>query len=195
MQADTFYAKVLAISNQPADRRVKGMNHLHLECLDSYLTALDKIDDERAAQASSDNRTIAQVVAHIAEWDRFTCQAMGEVITGIREPQIMHLRHYINRDGKITSFKSVDDFNTFQAIQYASTPWKDIKALATRMAIALQGIFCQPAILPYELLESTSPYRWKLAGGSLISLPTAWYLWISTLEHEVVEHAVDLHIE
>jgi hypothetical protein len=195
MKPEAFYAKVLAISNQPAERRVKGMNHLHEECLQVYLQALDRIDDRRAAEIGTDGRTINQVVAHIAEWDRYIAVAMGEVTAGVLEPQVMHLRNFIEPDGKLTSFKNVDDFNTYMAVKYKDVAWSDVKKLAVRMAVALQGIFSQPAILPYELLESTAPYRWKLAGGSLISLPVAWFLWIATLEHEVVEHAVDLKIE
>lgn len=195
MKSDAFYAKVLAISNQPAERRVKGMNHLHEECLQVYLQALDRIDDRRAAEIGADGRTINQVVAHIAEWDRYMAIAMGEVTAGVLEPQVMHLRNFVEPDGKLTSFRNVDDFNTYQAVKYKDAAWADVKKLAVRMAVALQGIFSSPAILPYELLENTAPYRWKLAGGSLISLPVAWFLWIATLEHEVVEHAVDLKIE
>ena len=194
MQSDAFYAKVLAISNQPADRRVKGMNHLHQECMEVYLQALQKIDDSRAAETGADGRSLTQIVAHIAEWDRYTTLAIGEIIAGILEPQIMNLKGFIEPDGRILSFKNVDDFNAYQAKKYKNASWPEVKELAIRMAVALQGIFSQPAILPYDLLEKTSPYRWRLAGGSLISLPVAWFLWIVTLEHEVVEHAVDLKI-
>ncbi len=195
MKAEMFYAKILATSNQPAERRVKGMNHLHLECMESYLSALNKIDDRRAAEKGSDGRTISQIVGHIAEWDRYTALAIGEITAGILEPQIMHLNGFLEPDGRIISFKNVHEFNSYQAEKYKDTQWDDVRDLAIRMAKALQGIFSQPAILPYSLLEKTSPFRWKLAGGSLISLPVAWYLWIVTLEHEVVEHAVDLLIE
>jgi hypothetical protein len=82
----------------------------------------------------------------------------------------------------------VDDFNAYQAKKYEHVSWQEIQQLAIRMAIALQGTFSQPAILPYDLLEQTAPYRYRLAGGSLISLPVAWYLWIVTLEHEIVDH-------
>jgi hypothetical protein len=194
MKSDTFYAKILAISNQPADRRVKGMNHLHQECMEVYLEALQKIDASRAAETGSDGRTITQIVGHIAEWDRYTVLAIGEITAGILEPQIMHLKGFIEPDGRILSFKNADDFNAYQAKKYQNASWPEVQMLAIRMAVALQGIFSQPAILPYDLLENTSPYRWRLAGGSLISLPVAWFLWIATLEHEVVEHAVDLII-
>ncbi len=195
MNPDAFYAKVLAISNQPADRRVKGMNRLHLECMDVFLKAIQRIDDQSAAKVCSDGRTLTQIVGHIAEWDRFTTLAIGEITAGILEPQIMQLKGFMEPDGKILSFKNVNDFNAYQAEKYKNAKWSDVRTLASRMAVALQGIFSQPAILPYDLLEATSPYRWKLAGGSLISLPVAWYLWIVTLEHEVVEHASDLMIK
>jgi len=194
MKPEVFYAKILATSNQTADRRVKGMNHLHLECLGQYLKAIRSIDEERAMQQSSDGRTISQVVAHIAEWERYTTLAIGEIIAGVREPQIMRMKGFIEPDGTVLSFKDVNDFNAYQAKKYANVPWKKIQDLAIRVAVSLQGTFCQPAILPYELLENTEPYRWKLAGGSLIALPVAWYLWIVTLEHEVVDHREDLQL-
>ncbi len=193
MKPELFYAKVLAISNQPAERRVKGMNHLHVECMDQYLQAVRSIDDEKAMLVTEDGRTLAQIVAHIAEWERYTALALGEIIAGVKEPQIMRMKGFVETDGQILSFKNVNDFNAYQAKKYESVPWKIIQSLAIRMAVALQGTFSQPAILPYELLEQTAPYRYRLAGGSLISLPVAWYLWIVTLEHEVVEHTVELH--
>ncbi len=195
MKPDAFYAKVLAISYQPAEKRVKGMNHLHLECMELFLDAIRTIDEERAAMPSRDGRTIAQVVGHIMEWERYTAQAVGEIIAGVRDPQIMHSKGFIEPDGRVMNFKGTDDFNQYQAQKHLTMPWKTIQVSAIRMAMALQGIFSQPVILPYELLESTMPYQWKLAGGSLISLPVAWYLWIVTLEHEVVDHAVDLGIQ
>ena len=194
MKPDAFYAKVLAISNQPAERRVKGMNHLHLECMELYLDAIRSIDEEKAAVKGADGRTISQIVGHIMEWERYTAQAVGEIIAGVRDPQIMHSRGFIEPDGRVINFKGTDDFNQYQAIKHEHMPWKIVQSSAIRIALALQGIFSQPIILPYELLESTMPYQWKLAGGSLISLPVAWYLWIVTLEHEVVDHAGDLGI-
>jgi len=188
MKPEAFYAKVLAISNQPADKRVKGMNHLHVECMDQYLAAIRSIDDAAASRVTPDGRTVAQIVAHIAEWERYTSLAIGEIVAGIKEPQIMRMKGFVEQDGRVLAFKNVDDFNAYQAKKYEHTPWKEIQPLAIRMAIALQGTFSQPAILPYDLLEQTAPYRYRLAGGSLISLPVAWYLWIVTLEHEIVDH-------
>jgi hypothetical protein len=188
MKPEAFYAKVLAISNQPADRRVKGMNHLHVECMDQYLAAIRSIDDAAASRITPDGRTVAQIVAHIAEWERYTSLAIGEIVAGIKEPQIMRMKGFVEQDGRVLSFKNVDDFNAYQAKKYEHVSWQEIQQLAIRMAIALQGTFSQPAILPYDLLEQTAPYRYRLAGGSLISLPVAWYLWIVTLEHEIVDH-------
>ena len=192
MKPEVFYAKVLSISNQPAERRVKGMNHLHVECMDQYLQAVRSIDDQRATQVTADGLTIAQLIAHIAEWERYTALALGEIIAGIKEPQIMRMKGFLETDGRILTFKNVDDFNAYQAKKYENTPWNQIQPFAIRMALALQGTFSQPLILPYDLLEQTAPYRYRLAGGSLISLPVAWYLWIVTLEHEVVDHALEL---
>ena len=153
MKPEAFYAKVLATSYQPAERRVKGMNHLHLECMQLYLDAVRTIDDEKAAKPGADGRTIAQIVGHIMEWERYTAQAVGEIIAGVKDPQIMHSKGFMEPDGRVINFKGTDDFNHYQAIKHEKMPWKTIQANAIRISLALQGIFSQPVILPYDLLE------------------------------------------
>ena len=92
MKPEQFYPKIFAISNMPANIRVKGMNRIHSECLASYLSAIYAIDEEKAAQVCPDGRTLAQIIAHIAEWERYIIQSMGDVISGVKKPFMLTLK-------------------------------------------------------------------------------------------------------
>jgi hypothetical protein len=195
MKPDVFYPRVLAISHMPAPTRVKGMNKLHLECLESYLASIKALDEKQAAEKVPDGRTLAQLVGHIMEWERFFILAMGEIIAGIKRPQVIDLKGYREPNNTVINFNSINEFNTYQAKKHATMPWEKIQNYAIQTASALQGIFSSPPVLPFELMERTEPYEWHLHGGSLLSLPVAWYIWIVVLEHEVVDHASDLHLD
>jgi hypothetical protein len=195
MKPEQFYPKIFALSNMPANIRVKGMNRIHSESLAAYLSAIYAIDSEKASQICPDGRTIAQIVAHIAEWERYIIQSMGDIISGVRKPFVLTLKGYHDVDGTRVDFDTIDEFNDFQVLKYKNTPWSEIKPLAIHTASALQGIFSQPVVLPFDLMEKTEPYDWHIPGGSLVSIPVAWYLWIVVLEHEVVDHAQELGLE
>ncbi len=195
MKPEQFYPKIFALSNMPANIRVKGMNRIHSDYLAAYLSAIYAIDSEKASQICPDGRTIAQIVAHIAEWERYIIQSMGDIISGVRKPFVLTLKGYRDIDGTRVDFDTIDEFNDFQAQKYQNTPWSEIKPLAIHTASALQGIFSQPVVLPFDLMEKTEPYNWHVPGGSLVSIPVAWYLWIVVLEHEVVDHAQELGLD
>lgn len=195
MKPDHFYPRILALSHMPAAIRVKGMNRLHLECAEAYLAAIRKISAEQAAISCEDGRTISVLVAHIAEWERYIIQSVGDVISGVRRPFILTLKGYRDMDGARHDFDSIDDFNAFQTKQYQNTQWSEIQPLALHTAGALQSIFSQPVLLPFELMEKTAPYDWHIPGGSIMSMPIIWYLWTVVMEHEVVDHARELGLE
>jgi hypothetical protein len=195
MKPEHFYPKIFAISNMPANIRVKGMNRIHSECLSTYLSAIYAIDHEKAAQICPDGRTMAQIVAHIAEWERYIIQSMGDIISGVKNPPFLSCKAYLDTDGTGVDFDSIDEFNEFQAHKYKNSDWTDIQKLAIHTASALQGIFSQPVVLPFDLMEKTEPYDWHVPGGSIVSIPVAWYLWIVVLEHEVVDHADVLDLD
>jgi hypothetical protein len=137
---------------------------------------------------------VGQVVGHIAEWERFTILAVGEMIAGVRWPQIMNLSGYIETDGRVREFISVDAFNNYQATKHAAWSWEQIQDLAIYTATTLQVLLAHPTLVSWERLEQTRAYRWRLPNGESVTVPCGWYLWMVTLEHEAVEHAVDLGI-
>jgi hypothetical protein len=186
MEAEDFYQKIVAIAAQsPAERRLSLVG-LHMDVVTSYLNAVRAMTAQDAARISSDSRTLGQVIGHIAEWERFTILAVGEIITGVRWPQIMNLSGYVEPDGQVREFANVDAFNDYQATKHAAWSWARIQNLAIQAALTLQ--------VSWERLEKTQAYRWCLPNEMDVTVSCGWYLWMVTLEHEAVEHAVDLGI-
>jgi len=194
MKAEVFYQKIVAIAAQsPAERRLSLVG-LHMDVVTSYLNAVRAMTAQDAARISSDSRTLGQVIGHIAEWERFTILAVGEIITGVRWPQIMNLSGYVEPDGQVREFANVDAFNDYQATKHAAWSWARIQNLAIQAALTLQVLFARPSLVSWERLEKTQAYRWCLPNEMDVTVSCGWYLWMVTLEHEAVEHAVDLGI-
>lgn len=194
MKAEIFYQKIVAIAAQsPAERRLSLIG-LHADVVIPYINAVRVITAQDAVHISSDGRTLGQVVGHIAEWERFTVLAVGEIITGVRWPQIMAMSGYVEPDGQVREFTSVDAFNDYQANKHAAWSWVQIQELAIQTAAALQVLFAHPSLVSWERLEQTEAYCWRLPNEMSVTVSCGWYLWMVTLEHEAVEHAVDLGI-
>jgi hypothetical protein len=194
MRAEVFYRKIAAIAAQsPAERRFSLVD-LHTVVIAPYLNAVRAMTAQDAAHVSSDGRTLAQVVGHIAEWERFTILAVGELITGVRWPQIMNMAGYVEPDGQVREFTSVDAFNDYLATKHAAWSWQQIQDLAIQTAVTLQVLFAHPLLVTWERLEQTEAHHWRLPNEMSLTVPCGWYLWMVTLEHEAVEHATDLGI-
>jgi hypothetical protein len=194
MKAEIFYQKIVAIATQsPAERRLSLVG-LHSDVVIPYLNAVRVMTAQDAARISSDGRTLGQVVGHIAEWERFTILAVGEIITGVRWPQIMNLSGYVEPDGQVREFTSVDTFNDYQANKHAAWSWEQTQGLAIQTAATLQVLFTHPPLVSWERLEQTKAHCWRLTNDMSVTVSCGWYLWMVTLEHEAVEHAVDLGI-
>ena len=194
MKAEVFYQKIVTIAAQsPAERRMSLVG-FHTNVVTPYLNAVRTMTAQDAAHVSSDGRTLGQVVGHIAEWERFTILAVGEIITGVRWPQIMNLSGYVEPDGQVCEFTSVDAFNDYQATKHAAWSWNQIQDLAVQTAVILQILFAHPSLLSWERLEQTKAYHWPLPIEMSVMVSCGWYLWMVTLEHEAVEQAADLGI-
>lgn len=192
MNPDLFYrriAKITALS--PYDRYAR-LSQFHTELVICYLDLVRSMSGKDAFQTGTDGRTVGQVVAHIAEWERFTIQAAGEMVSGVQCPQIMNLCGYVEADGSAKSFDSVDQFSAYQMHKYADRPWSEIKDIALHTATALHGLFTQPALLSPDTIQRTKKVEWRLPTGLKLNLPVGWYLWMTAIEREVVSHAEDL---
>ena len=194
MKTEVFYKKIVAIAAQSPSERCLSLVGLHTNIVTSYLDVIRAMTAQDAARVSSDGRRLGQVVGHIAEWERFTILAVGEIITGVCWPQIMNLSGYVEPDGQVRGFDTVDAFNNYQATKHAAWSWEQIQDLAIQTAAMLQILFAHPSLVSWERLEQTKVYRWQLPNEISVTVSCGWYLWMVTLEHEAVEHAVDLGI-
>jgi hypothetical protein len=184
----SFYQQIAEIVALPPQERHRRLAALHADVVAGYCAAVQAIDAEAAARPGPDGRSVAQVIGHIAEWDRYAILAAGEMLAGVLWPRIMASTGFIEPDGAERTFKGVHDFNAYHAERHASCPWEDIRDLAIRSAVALQALFAHPALLTPALLEQTSSYDFTLADTLKLTTPVGWYLWIITIEHEAVEH-------
>lgn len=190
----SFYSKIAAVLQLDPEPRHKEMRRLHERLLPLYISAIEHISPERAAQQSSDERSIAQVVGHILEWDRFTIQSASEIISGCSTPRLFSLKGYLDPHGKSYDFESIDDFNGFQAVRQAGVAWPLIQKEAIRNAKALQALFFHEDLLTTAALEETALYDWHSPDNKVIRTTSGWFLWVVVMEHETIEHAADLMI-
>jgi hypothetical protein len=192
MQADFFYQKIVKIAARSPYDRYALLAEFHTELVTRYLGLIRPMKAQDADRPCPDGRTVGQVVGHIAEWERFTILAAGEMVAGIEWPQIMDLAGYRETDGQTLNFASVDEFNAYIIAKQAHWSWDAIRDLALHTAIALHTLFTQPALLSPDTLEQTRKYTWHLPNGLKLTIPVGWYLWMISIEHEIVEHAADL---
>lgn len=192
MEANEFYARVSAILELPPEERHRQLLQLHDDILKRYLPLIQGMDLQFAQRIGHDGRTVAQLVGHIAEWERYTIQAAAEMVCGAAWPRIMQHSGYLEADGTELNFTDVDEFNAYQAGKHAAMPWEQIQQLALQTAPALYAFFSHPALLPAERLEGTHLIQWGLPGYEKRQTSLGWSLWVISLEHLAVAHAEDL---
>lgn len=192
MNSDHFYQRIVKIAAQPSYPRYEILAEFHTDVVMRYLNTVQIMTQRQAQQTGSDGRTIGQIVGHIAEWERFTILAAGELAAGLEWPRLMDLEGYLETDGREMDFSSVNNFNAYQMAKQANWPWERIQDLAIHTATALHTLFTHPTILSPDSLERTRGYEWRLPTGIKVSVPVGWYLWMVTLEHEAISHAADL---
>ncbi len=195
MQRENFYQQLASIAGEAPDKRHRLLCDLHTDIVTRYWNLLQNVTDQGAETQCPDGRTVNQIVGHIAEWDRYTLEAMGEIIAGVQWPGIMSKTRYVESDGHTHAFNTVNHFNAHQMQKYLTIPWTETKAVALAMSKRLHVLFTQSALLPAETLEQTRQMNgYELPTGVTLNLPCGWFLWMVTLEHEGVEHAADLEL-
>ena len=199
METEIFYQRVIENAAQPPLQRHRLFTQLHSEVVAAYLKAIHKLTPDKADRivaTGSDARTVAQVVGHIAAWEQFSILAGGDMLAGVQHPRMATtVEGYIATDGQIMNFPGIDAFNAYHAGQHANWSWERIQALAIDTATTLQVLFSHPALLSADRLEQTKLFRKRLQNGFIIdNIAMGWNVWITALEHEAIEHAVDLDI-
>ena len=189
-----FYGHVVTVMALPPAERHQQLVQLHSQSLRPYQTMLNKLTAKEAGQPqaiSSDQRTIAQIVGHIAAWDRFAVLAAGDILAGIQHPRmITDLSGYREADGTLPTFNTIDDFNAYQAQKYQTWSWDDLRFLANDVAATLYSLFTHPQLLSASRLEATAPFWKRLQNGAVINnITRGWNLWLTMIEHLAVEHA------
>jgi hypothetical protein len=192
MKAEVFYPKMIAMAAQAPAERYVSLTHLHTAVITPYLQTVRAMTAQDAARVSGDGRTVGQVVGHVAKWERFNMLAVGEIIAGVRWPQIMHLSGHVEPDGQVRAFSYVAAFNAYQAAKHAAWSWEQIQDLAIYTATTFQRLFAHPSLLSWERLEQTKAYRWLLPNAMRVTVSCRWYVWMITLAHAAVAHAADL---
>jgi hypothetical protein len=187
-EANGFYSYSRQILSLPSDERANALRQLQTEVVKNYCLAVQKLSAADVQRIGSDGRTVAQVIGHIAEWDRFTMLGLGEILSGVFKPNIIEDRGWLEFDGTAREFQSVDDFNAYQAERQANMPWEEIQTLAVRIAIALREIFANPLIVSPALLDNTIEHSFERQGLGSLTLPYGWYLWFLDIEHKAVAH-------
>lgn len=192
----TFYDTVAAAWRRSPDQRRSHLIDLHRRLVSHYVRALKRIAPESAAlPVPGDGRTVTQVVGHIAEWDRATIIALGEILAGVQWPRIMSSCATVDPLGEALAFADTAAFNAHCAASYRDRDWPAVRDAAIDAATTLFQIFEAPGLLTPARLEATSVYpSYVMGNGQSFELPCGWYLWLATMEHEALEHAAALGI-
>jgi len=193
METAEFHRHLRFASRCPSEQRHILFSALHSHALATYLHAVRSIDVRAATLVSSDGRSIAAVVTHIAAWDRWTLRAMREIASGSDSPGILTLDGYPCDDGRVRGFDSVDAFNEHAARVSQRTAWPTIREMAVVAGVALYHLCCDPAAVPAERLSATPPLTWRESDREVPrEMPAGWLLWAKAIEHEGFSHIVDL---
>lgn len=183
-----FYQLLGEIAALPPNERHERMVALHAEVTEGYCSAVARLSEQDAARVGPDGRTVAQVIGHILEWDRFTLLGVGELLAGVEFPRIVNNVGWLDRAGQEYTFESVDEFNAFQAQQALTMEWTDIRDGTIRAARRLQAVFAHPNLVNAELLDRTRPFTFTLGEDLTLTLPVGWYMWMLVVEHQAIEH-------
>jgi len=194
MNATAFYDRVRMAMETPPIERHQQLLQLHTAALQTYQTALQHLTTDLIhlpPAQTSDQRTIAEIIGHIAAWDRFAVLAAGDILAGIHYPRMVtDLAGYREPDGTFPVFASIDAFNAYHADKYRSWPWETLRAFAADTATTLHTLFTHPQLLSATRLEATALVWKQLHNGTRIEpITMGWSLWLTMLEHLAVEHA------
>ena len=109
MIAEAFEHHMQILARLLPDERYRRMSAFHQVVCTRYRYAVGAMTASEAAQTSSDGRIRALVVGHIMEWERFFLQSAAELLTGVKKPRMFGMTGYMEPDGQVLDFKTVDE--------------------------------------------------------------------------------------
>ena len=200
MKPEIFYPRIMEAASHPPVERHAALLSLHGDILTDYLQAVQRITAEQATKPvamGDDQRTRAQIVGHIAAWDRFATLSAGDILSGVEHPRmITTVSGYVETDGQVLDFAGVDAFNARQAEIDSQRSWATMQAEALRIARTFYALFAHSDLLSAERLEQTRMHRKPFQNGETIqNIRMGWVLWLIELEHLAVEHAAELGLQ
>ena len=167
--------------------------------MEDYVRVVERITQQDAAQPvnmGADRRTLGQIVGHFVGWDPFSILAAGDILAGVEIPRTVVDQHgFIDTDGRVYDFNSVDDFNDWHAERDSRLSWNEIQANALQTVRTFYALFADPALLNADRLEQTRMHEKRLHDGTVIKdIRMGWALWLIELQHYAVEHAAELNL-
>ena len=178
--------------NLDTDERKPVLLSIHKDVLEKYLETLMHITPQEAREPGSDGRSISLVVGHIMEWERFFIQSFAEILSGADWSQLLSFSGYVDLDGKVLSFESIDDFNAYQAEKQASWSWERMLSLAVHTAKIMYALLSSDDLFPAERLDQTRDIAWNMPDSPRTTIPLGWYFWQIVIEHTIHHYQLDL---
>lgn len=194
---DAWYQSLALIAREAPAQRYKGLVTLHSATLHEYVAALHHITEEQAETPGVDGRKRKIVIAHIMGWEEWQTQVFADPQKEERLKKQLHMEGYQDpQTGNMIDFPSVDAFNAHQEELYKDWSWNNVREKALATAHRLHSFFPDdPTTEWLEFLDSEPMKEWHVTKDITLTVPGTWYLWMVSLEHEVVEHRKDLLID
>ncbi|MBI9043628.1 MAG: hypothetical protein JEZ06_04035 [Anaerolineaceae bacterium] len=189
-----FSSQINHIFSLELKERQIELGKIHANILRDYLKSVNIFTEKNASLPANDGRTVAQVVGHIMEWERYFIQSLGEMLSGVERPSGMTFSGFVEIDGHIRNFTGVDEFNAYQEEKHKAWPWEKIRQMAAQTSFTLYRLYATPNLFPLDILDKTCDQKWTPPGKSEIVIPYGWFNWVIAIEHIVEHYASDLEI-
>ena len=202
MNSTEAQLKLVALEKS-GDERWRGLVNLYEAKAQATLDFLQNISEDNALKPVVAGRTLIEVVDHIRAWDQWETDAgLISIASGIKKPQIMKFRNFVDRQGLVShydylpSHQAVDRFNQERAeeldlfLKYRGLTWpfvvEELRQITNRLAAAARDI-------PAEVAEQAELHLWRVLGEPV---PHAVYLVAVSTFHVAIdgEYGVDFNL-
>jgi hypothetical protein len=132
---------------------------------------------------TDDGRTMKEIIGHITGWERWTADALKEIVAGSREPGIMSLAGY---PVGISRYASIDAFNAARMAEARERTWAQV---LDDSAAVFDELVEQIEKTPGTALAQTAPFYWPDISGTV---PCGIYLLMVCAHHYQEEHLPEI---